>query len=74
LPSFGTIFFEAKHHSSCSYGFNCDLEQIGTFDWTFTHEKQLHPTMSPIEMNHLQWKVISHMRQNNLSLVWFYGV
>jgi hypothetical protein len=29
--------------------FHCDVEQMGMFDWTFIHGRQLHTTLSPME-------------------------
>lgn len=39
------------------YVYNCDIEQISTFDWTFIHGREIHSTPSPMEKLHLRKNV-----------------
>ena len=61
----GHLNFSVQIIHDVYYGFNCDIEQIDMYDWTFTHERQLHVTLSPL--GYLPWK--SFMNWINICII-----
>jgi len=61
----GHLNFSVQILHDIYYGFNCDIEQIDMYDWTFIHGRQLHVTLSPL--GYLPWK--SFMNWINICII-----